>query len=108
MSMTDEIKKEQASKRKWHRLDWWYLLSIAALVAFLYAGISLKLLPVLVIISTLKILVFNIRLNLLLKKGGLYLSQEGFEGFFKGKEKLFYFIAFLLFSISVSILIYFK
>lgn len=107
-ALFDNIEEEQEEKEKWHKLDWWYLVVVSCVVAYLYAGLSWKAAPVLVIIATLKILVFNIRLNILLGTDWFYLSSEGFEGLFEGGKKAYYLLAFAAFIISTAILIWFK
>ena len=99
-----QIKKEQKTKEQWHTKDWQYLAVIAMITAILYKGITVSALAVLVLISSLKILVFNIRLNSLFKVELLYLSSDGLEGKFKGKELFYYAIAAILLIASITYL----
>ena len=98
-------KKEQIEfKREWHKKDWQYLVVIALVVAFTYKGFTLLAFPVLVMIASLKILVFNIRLNSLFGNDWFYLSSDGFESYFKGKEMFYYAIAAVLLIASIVML----
>jgi len=95
------IKQEEQKKAQWHRLDWFYLVLVSLVVAWLFGDSIPQKAILLVTISTLKILVFNIRLNILLNQGWSYLSGSGFEGKFKGKEIMYYAAALVLFIISI-------
>ena len=106
--LLDGVEDQQKEKAKWHKLDWWYLVVVSLIVAYLYAGLSWKVAPVLIMIASLKILVFNIRLNLLFGVDWFYLSSEGFEGLFEGGKKAYYLLAFIALIISTAVLIWFE
>ena len=105
LSDVGEEQEQQLLKQEWHRKDWLYLFVISIIISYLYSGISISSLLILVIISTLKILVFNIRINALLNTNLFYLSDSGFESKFKGKEKLYYASALSLFIASIITII---
>lgn len=114
----------------WHKLNWWYLFIESVMIASMFdlmtfdgsvnlvailppgkmilqfVGWSFQPLMIMMIISMLKVLVFNIRLNHLFKNDWWYLSKNGFEGNFKGvimvrrikiqKEKIYYLTALII------------
>lgn len=104
--MANEIERElqQLSKEAWHRLDWWYLVFMSAAIGFTIYGFNFKVFLFMLSVSMLKILVFNIIINKLLKLRWNHLSNAGFEGKFKGKESVYYLLALLGFLTSVVLL----
>ncbi len=119
----------------WHRVDWWDLFIQSVIVASLFdlatydgtvkmgepgtvliLGFSFQPFMIMTIISMLKILVFNVRINHLFGNEWFYLSKDGFEGKFKGtigirgfeirKEKIYYLIALSVLIIAIVSIFY--
>ena len=91
-----EQTKEESER--WHKIDWWYLVFVAIPLAVVYHPV------ILITLASLKILVFNLRINYLFGKQWWYLSSSGFESKFKGKEHFYYIFALLGFIVSIILL----
>lgn len=94
----DDGDKNIVAKRRsiWHRIDWQYIAIIGLGWSFIVSPLSLNQIPIIVIISMLKILVFNPRINRLKEIDWNHLSNEGFESRFRNNPNLYYLIAFIL------------
>ena len=99
-------KKQQLRSRKWHKFNWQQLFFTSISVSFLIEGFTFEMAFVLVIIATMKTLVFNIVLNYLRDKSISYLSKEGLEGWFRQRElNVFYYVANLI-TLITSVYLY--
>ena len=101
LASKEERIKQDKLKDKWHKLDWFYLFIIGLIISLTFDGNYIEKISILVAISMLKILVFNIYLNKLLGNDLCYLGSGYIESKFKGKEILYYSIAAVLFIASI-------
>ena len=100
----EERKSQKELSDDWHRLDWFYLLFVAILISLLFDGTIIEKITILVVISTMKIIIFNPVLNKFLGNDLFYLGSGFIEDKFKGKEMFYYGTAFLLFVTSLIFL----
>ncbi len=82
-------------KQKWHFYNWVKVAIFGVLTAYLYGGISLLSLYVIVIIATLRIVYFNPSVSMELYgsytwKYFFHIGQGKWEKLFEGKEVLYY------------------
>lgn len=101
----------------WHKEDWQYIALIGFGISIFGAGyypemdlrnFLLATFHAFLIgtsIATLKILVFNIRINKIFGNAWNYVGENGIENKFKGKETLYYALALLLFLASSGFII---
>ena len=99
------IEEQEKLKQQWHKIDWFYLFFISIVISFTFNGNYIEKFLILVIISMLKIIVFNTYLNKLLGNDLCYLGSGYIERLFKGKE-MFYYIAAAVFLISSIVAIW--
>lgn len=93
----------------WHSYDWQYLALVGVGVSIFGGGYFIGMSGLEFILSvtasiciglsiaTLKVLVFNIRINKIFGNKWYYVGLNGIESKFKGKEKIYYLINLLVF-----------
>lgn len=102
------LKQTTEEGKKWHRLDFYFHFIVAIMIAYLYNGISIEGLLVLLYIGMLRITYFPIRLNRLRepKKPYFYLSKtNGWDKHFEKNRIIYFTVAFLLLFGSATVLI---
>ena len=101
----------------WHKEDWQYLALIGFGISVFGAGYypdmgipdfllaTLHAVLIGISIASLKILVFNSRINKIFGNAWNYVGENGIENKFKGKETLYYALALLFFLASSGFII---
>jgi len=101
----DKLEEDFKAKGKWHFYNWVKVVLFALLVAYLYAGITIISLYVIVAIATLRIVYFNPLVSLGLGSTFFHLGEGKWEILFKGKEKLYYFVNLIILILCYYLII---
>lgn len=112
-AVVSRLVQSSADSMQWHKLDWQYLALVGVGVSIFGGDYTfdlstyelmfsiMKSLSIGLTIASLKVLIFNIRINKIFGHGWSYLSSTGFESKFKGKEIIYYGACLSLFLLSI-------
>jgi len=118
-AVVSRLVQSSADSMQWHKLDWQYLALVGVGVSIFGANFELgmesldlmesfmKSLSTGLTIASLKVLIFNVRINKIFGHGWNYLSSTGFESKFKGKENIYYGACLSFFLLSIFYNLYY-